>query len=290
MIETIYPGAGETPAILAAGAAISVPRVNPGADGLPFVIVPPGFDVQTLPVASVPPRPRGTALLRDAKSFVAWVKRHTDDDTTTLWATLDPATFLCVVDDHLSAQAVPDPKDNEARANWRQFRGLFAVPASREFRLWQANDRKDMSQLAFAEFLQDNLPDVIDPPGADLLTLALNFETASRGTFKSAQRLQDGSATFTYQIDQNDGGNVTLPAQITISIPIFENEAPRELTARLRHRTKDGEGSPRLMIRYELVRPHVALENAFRETWQTIEAGTGRAIFLGWPEGQKDSG
>jgi hypothetical protein len=65
-----------------------------------------------------------------------------------------------------------------------------------------------------------------------------------------------------------------------LCISVFENEAPREIDARLRYRVKDGA----LTIWFELVRPHKVLEAAFRETWARIEQETQTPILLGAPE------
>ena len=71
-----------------------------------------------------------------------------------------------------------------------------------------------------------------------------------------------------------------LPELLTLSIPVFENEAPRELTARLSYRIKEG----RLSIWFELVRPHKLVEAAFRDTWARIAEETGVLLLLGSPE------
>lgn len=71
-----------------------------------------------------------------------------------------------------------------------------------------------------------------------------------------------------------------MPEQIVLSIPVFENEAPAELHARLRYRVKDGQ----LAIWYELIRPHKVLEAAFRTTWKRIEDEAQAVILLGSPE------
>ena len=59
------------------------------------------------------------------------------------------------------------------------------MPPSREWLLWNKAHRQHMSQLSFAEFLQDNLPDVISPDGADLLDMSLKFEASQSGDRKS---------------------------------------------------------------------------------------------------------
>lgn len=264
-------------ALLAAGAALGQPRTHSAPDARPYAVVPDGYRIETLPRVGTPERPKGFVKLRDAASFIRFFMDHASDQSR-IYAALDPARFLAVFDDFYVND--DDELTLDHQANWREFRASFDVPPSREWQLWNAASRKQMGQLAFAEFLQDNLPDVIQPDGADLLQLALNFEASQAGTFVATQRLQDGSHNLQWRADNNASGSVKLPEQIVLSIPVFENEAPREIHARLRYRVKEGA----LAIWFELIRPHKVLEAAFRATWARIAEETGAVILLGSPE------
>lgn len=270
--------AGDMQALITTLHAHGKPHKNPDADGRHYVLAPADYEVHDLPRATRPDRATSCAKLRDAASFVAYVNDH-KVSRTRVYATLDPARFLAVVDDHFPATEVGADEAAE-QADWRGFRAEFAVPASREWELWNNANRKRMGQLSFAEFLQDNLPDVAKPEGAALLEMALNFEAAQTGTFVAAQRLQDGSHNLTWKADNNASGSVKLPELIELRIPVFENEEPRELTARLRYRVDGGS----LSIWFELIRPHKVLEAAFRECWQRIADQTEVPILLGSPE------
>jgi uncharacterized protein YfdQ (DUF2303 family) len=137
------------------------------------------------------------------------------------------------------------------------------------------------NQLEFAELIEDNLPDIINPDGSTMLSVALNFEASKEGNFVSAARLQDGSTNFVWKEDVNATGNkVAMPAQITLEIPVFENGQPSPVEARIKYRIKDGN----LTTWYELVRPHKVLEGAFRAIWSQIEEQTATTILLGSPE------
>lgn len=254
-------------ALLAAGAALGEPRTHSTPDGRPYAVVPDGYSVVELPRTALPERSKGLVKLRDAASFIRYFNDH-KVGRSRIYARLEPASFLAVLDDFGNQ---PD---------WREFRASFDVPASREWKLWTGIDRKPMNQLQFAEFLQDNLPDVVLPDGADLLQLALNFEAAQTGTYVATQRLQDGSHNLQWRADNNASGSVKLPEQITLNIPVFENESSSELHARLKYRVKDGA----LTLWIELVRPHKALEAAFRDAWRRIALGTEGVILLGSPE------
>lgn len=261
--------------LLRAGAALATPRKNPDADGAAYTIVPDGHQLQTLPVVDRPKRPTGLVHLRDAKSFTSfWLTQS--GPASRIYATLEPAKFVAVFDD---TPAYCSNVEYTRFTDWRQHRADFVVPASREWKIWTEANKKHMSQLQFAEFLLDNMPDVIEPDGASLYQLSLNFEATQSGKFVATQRLQDGSHDLQWRAD-NSGGTVKLPEHITINIPVFENEAAVQMSARLRYRCKDGD----LKLWYELVRPHKVLEASFREVWTRIETGCKTSILLGTPE------
>lgn len=266
-------------ALLAAGAAMGVAKTHTTPDARPYAVVPNGYEVQELPRAIHPERAVANVKLRDAASFIRYYADHAEGRSR-IFASLEPASFVAVFDEFFCAVDESDSYSATNQANWRQFRATFAVPASREWKLWTGQDRKAMSQLQFAEFLQDNLPDVVQPDGTTLLELALNFEASSSGNFVANQRLQDGSHNLQWRADNNASGTVKLPDHITLAIPVFENEAASEVSARLRYRMKEGV----LTIWYELVRPHKVLELAFRATWDRIAKESGAVILLGSPE------
>lgn len=266
-------------ALLEAGAALSKPRKNPDADGSAYAVIPEGHKLIELPTIDTPKRPIGLVHLRDAKSFVAFHGTQARPNSR-IYATMEPAKFVAVFDDTPNAFDQVSGYQEPPSTDWRSHRADFVVPASREWQTWTGQHKKHMTQLQFAEFLLDNLPDVTEPSGSDLYQMAMNFEATQSGTFVSTQRLQDGSHNLQWRAD-NSGGTVKLPEHIKLNIPVFENEEPVEMSARLRYRcSKDGD----LKLWYELVRPHKVLETAFREIWERIEQGCDTTILLGTPE------
>ena len=109
----------------------------------------------------------GTVKLRDANSFVSYFNRQKRQESL-IYASLDPAKILVVIDDH---HAYGTEFTNEDGANWRAFRVEFAVPASREWKVWTGRDRKPQDQLEFAELIEDNLPDIVTPDGSTMLSV-----------------------------------------------------------------------------------------------------------------------
>lgn len=259
------------------GAALGMPRVNPEPDGGSYVVLPDGWAVGPLPIRS-PPRPAATVRMLDADSFVRWWMDHAVEQSR-IYATIDPVRFTAVIDDFGTVeQTVSD--DTQGQAAWRQFRAVLSPPLSREWQQWTARDRKPQTQLQFAEFVQDALPDIVEPAGADLLQMSLNFEAAQTGTFIAAQRLQDGSHNLTWRSDGNAAGTVRLPELLQLALPVFEETDRVAVAARLRYRVKDGV----LSLWYEMVRPHAVLAAAQRALREQIEQEAGTTILLGSPE------
>lgn len=276
-----FPGEKDAAAILAAGTALAGAQKSPLNDGVPFVIVPEGYKVQNLTDRdAAPARATGVVKLRDANSFVAYFNRQKRTESL-IYASLDPAKILGVIDDHMSYEEALLLDDDAKGTNWRGYRVEFAVPASREWKVWTGKDRQPLDQLAFAELIEDNLPDIQTPDGSTMLSVALNFEASKEGNFVSATRLQDGSTNFVWKEDVNATGNkIAMPSQITLNIPVFENGSAYPLDARIKYRVNNGT----LKIWYELVRPHKVLEAAFRAIWSQIEEQTETKILLGSPE------
>ncbi|SOE85647.1 Uncharacterized conserved protein YfdQ, DUF2303 family [Burkholderia sp. YR290] len=272
-----FQGEQNVAAVLAAGTSLAGAQKSPLQDGKPFVVVPEGYTA--LPLTEVfdnPARASGVVKLRDATSFVNYFNRQKRPESL-IYASLDPAKILGVIDDHRAYNA----EGSRDGANWRGYRVEFPVPASREWKVWTGKDRKTLDQLEFAELIEDNLPDIVTPDGSTMLSVALNFEASKEGNFVSAARLQDGSTNFVWKEDVNATGNkIAMPSQITLEIPVFENGQPSPVEARIKYRVKDGA----LTIWYELVRPHKVLEAAFRAIWSQIEEQTSTTILLGSPE------
>jgi uncharacterized protein YfdQ (DUF2303 family) len=275
-----FQGEQNVAAVLAAGTSLAGAQKSPLQDGKPFVIVPEGYKAQIVDeVFNNPARVTGVVKLRDATSFVNYFNRQKRPESL-IYASLDPAKILGVIDDHLAYEYAGDG-DPSKGANWRGYRVEFPVPASREWKIWTGSDRKGLNQLQFAELIEDNLPDIVTPDGSTMLSVALNFEASKEGNFVSAARLQDGSTNFVWKEDVNATGNkVAMPSQITLEIPVFENGQPSAVEARVKYRIKNGN----LTIWYELVRPHKVLEAAFRSIWSQIEEQTSTTILLGSPE------
>lgn len=235
---------------------------------------------------------KGTVKLDDGKSFIAYVARHGTENTA-IYARQSPAVFVAVIDEHPAAgPAAADGGVNAAKVpespSWREFRAEFTPSLSEEWDTWASMDRKHFeSTEKFAYFLEDNLPDIVDPPGAELMQVALNFRVNQAASYSNAQRLSDGHIEMAFQNTvegsaTTSAGKIKIPEAFRIEVPVFAGIECRtySVDARFRYRlTTAG-----LKLWYELVRPHKVLEKAFNDLWAEIGDGTKRDILLGVPE------
>lgn len=267
--------------LVALGAALGKQQSNPHPGGRAFVLLPMAdgsVKVEYLERPDLPVRKSGTVQANDTESYIAAVNRFHNEKHTVIYAALKPASFMAVLNDHT------------VEANqWRDHRVAFSLGNSKEFDLWSAECKQDMSQEKFAFFIEDNLPDFKNPTGAKMLELALNFKVNRKVNFKSAMNLADGTMQLEYADLQEGGGSgptrrMPIPEVFTIEIPVWGGLKAKKYVfdARLRYRVDNGT----LTIRYDLIRPHKVVEQAFKDVLEQIQAGVKKSTVIFGAPGQ----
>lgn len=221
-----------------------------------------------------PLRSRGTATIYDAPNFVDYVKRLGDDDTT-VWGHEATSSFTAVFNDH-----------NGPDAGWRDHKAVLQLQNDPEWDAFARRSGQYMSQIEFAEFLQDYAPLVVEPDGATLLEVSMNFRAHRKAEFESAVDLETGDVSFSYTEQTSaksvKSGQIEVPREFTVSLSPYLGLPPVTLTARLRFDlTPQG-----LKIGFRLVRPDLVRRDAFADIRNTIVGGLkdeGVLVLLGEP-------
>jgi uncharacterized protein YfdQ (DUF2303 family) len=270
---------GDVQAALAAGVAIGDPR-QPIADpnaGV-YAVLPKDCRLESLEAFLPQPlRVKQRVQMHDADSFIAYVNQY-KGNATRLFFDQTRETFEAVLDYHLTASGALG-----AAAGWCGHTAAFTPVRSIEFMTWTEQNRKQMTQVEFARFIEENLPDVVEPAGADLLEVALTMEAKKEATFASGIRLSNGQVQFQYDEEIRGTakkGTLDVPEQFVLGIPIHVNGPAYRIPLRLRWRLKDG----KLAFWYEMVRPHRFIEDALKEMRDRIAAQVGIAILAGSPK------
>jgi hypothetical protein len=282
------------------------------------VITEPGGGQKFVSVRSLleeyrqhPERRTGTAILDDLDSFIAHVNRFSNPDSA-LFANPDikDPSLLAVLDYH---QAVNTPLVDEAtdapvkaRLALPQFakhRTLYRFPLSEEWKAWQAVDSKGMSEIEFAEFLEDRINDIGSPPfdpngmamkmaeklgcafaePSRLIELSRGLKVHVDHKYKGANTLSTGEVAFQWSEEHKDeaGQPLKVPNLFVVCIPVFFNSKELfPIPVRLRYRI----GGGRVQWTLKLYQDDVVFNIAFGEAAAQAANETGLPIFTGKPE------
>lgn len=249
----------EYEAAFAAGAASC--HVFEKGGSAPLVVVPAGYELQNLETyLPAPKQIRQTVNLNDVRSFIGYVNRFKDNS----------AVFVDM--EKLKAVAVLDYHEPNYPA-WGSHKATLTLKHSAEWQAWKNKDRQTFGQVQFAEFLEDNQIDIVEPDGATVLEAAMHLEAKKTVKFTSGTNLANGAAQLVYEeaIEGKGRGNIVIPTRFKLGIAIFEGGLPVQIDARLRYRIIDD----KLTFTYILERPADLLRTAFNIVVQQIADETG---------------
>lgn len=217
----------------------------------------------------IPDRKQGTTLVRDAVSFHAYYDKHHDTDSE-VYADAERLTVTAVLDAHTADTA-----------RWSGHRLALHLRETDAWKQWVFNDGKLLGQETFAEFLEDHLPELLEPSAADMLEIAQSFQAAVKVDFQSATRLASGQRQFQYvetaTAKAGQKGQLTVPETFVVGLVPFEGSEGYRLTARLRHRI----GQDGLRLGYKLERPGDTRRQAFADVVKAIAEQIDQPIMNG---------
>ncbi len=207
------------------------------------VIVKDGYE--TVEIDNNLPRPlrkQGTRTFDSAKSFCSYVNKHKSEDETIIVAHEDSGKIKAILND-----------DGKEDPSWSDFSALLELGFSKQWLTWFENAHPKrqhfFGQEEFANFIEDNRSDLKvgkfnDSDGneienlsaLELTALITNLEMTSQESFKSKIDPTSGRVTMSYENEEAGYGNIVLPKQIFLAIPIYRSGDLFQVTLRLRHR------------------------------------------------------
>jgi len=267
---------------LDAGALLTGPilPIIDGANRVPFLAVPEGYEVKSLEsLLPAPTRKRAEVSVTTTDSFIAYSKKHGSLDECVIYAQVDADKSLCTLRALMNDNGADDP-------HWRDHRCTFIPALSIEWKRWTEKNSKQMSQVEFATWLEDNQGDVRavngSPSGADILTLAQAFEANSDKRVKSHVNLQSGGVRFEFVDDETKDTRTSMEMfrRFTLALPVFDGSTDAyPVEARLKYRDNQG----KVTFWYELIRPDRAFKTAVQSSLDKIKADTGFMLIHGTP-------
>lgn len=249
-----------TAAAIAAGEELAKKVEVRDYHGHLLTFVPAGLNVQDhTQYRPAPPTLKETVNLHRPEDFCAYVALFADKATTMVFTDYNDG-FGAILDYHKSP----------TEPSWGRHQATLGLAHPPAWTTWAAKNKTFMTQTEFGQFLEDNLPDIAAPNGADLLEVARNFEASKSVAFKSFKRESDGAVNFAYEEDvkgTTSQGAIKVPTEFTLGLVPYEGAKKYAVTARLRYRIA---GAGVLTLWYELLRLEDVLDAAFTEIEASI--------------------
>lgn len=224
-----------------------------------------------------PDRKKGHVRLGEEESFVTYVRQHKGIGTA-IFADPEKVTLVAVLDGHEPLQG-----DAKVKAGWGQHRATLQLKTSIEWQAWTAIHRRKLTQVQLVDFLEDHLIEVMKPDGADLLELCRDLKGMKKAEFRSGKNLSNGTIQLQYveelEASSTRKGDVVVPEFLTLALPVYFNEAPREMRARLRWGIDEGKVSFTIVIE----RLEQTTADAFREVVTRVKGSAAVLTYYGVP-------
>ncbi|MDE8035313.1 YfdQ family protein [Actinobacillus equuli subsp. equuli] len=230
--------------------------------GTPAILTRDDFEIKSLEhLQPTPNRIRQAVTVSTSQSLIDYTNKFKIAGTA-IFCDLDSLNVKTIFDYHANPQA----------ARWGDHTASYTCPHSKDWKAWTGKNKSAMSQIEFAQFIENNIHCVASEgnvvSGTELLAMVLTFEETRKSEFKSVQRLQDGTMSFAFTDEKSGGGKTRLPEEIILGLQPFHNGDYYQIKARIRYRIKDG----LLTLWYELINPEKVIEDAFNTTIENLKS------------------
>lgn len=220
-------------------------------EGVPFIAKPSADGAWSVQEYSElmerPKRNDFTILFKDLDSFCNYVRDHaTEDSSLYLRPDIKKLEFSAIA-------YIDDCKRNSP--NWRQEKVTYVPETSVEWEEWTKNNKQKMRQEDFALFLEEHLCDIVDDVNGKTTALTLlqavtNLYEVRNVTYGRTVSLSNGMASFEFREEDGQKGQIQVPTEFVVGIPVFEDGPAYTIRAKLRYRIDRNSGA--LCLWYEL--------------------------------------
>jgi uncharacterized protein YfdQ (DUF2303 family) len=244
-----------------------------GGEAMAVLLVLP-----TIPeLADRPRRIKAHPKFVDAQSFIKYFTDFSDPDSS-IFAVENNAQFIAVLDYHQGQSG----ERMECMPRWCQHQATLQLQKSEEWILWNAHNKQVKSHEDFAQFIEDNLPDIVKPAPATMLELVRTLQAKAEISCDSVARTNAGAKIHFNEVVKGvagAAGELEIPSQFTVSIPVYIGSPKVELTAWLRYRLASG----KLTLWYDLYRTAAVERAAFASVRDIVAAATETVVLNGVP-------
>jgi uncharacterized protein YfdQ (DUF2303 family) len=218
-----------------------------------------------------PRRITARPVFRDVPSFLAYLEAFSSPKATRLFGDQKAASVTALLDYHAPGEP--------SRCTHRATLQLAFSPA---WQAWTQKNKAQLSQVDFAEFIEEHLEDIIEPDAAEVLEVVQHLEGTKSVAWRDSKRLSDGRVQLQYveEIEARGGqkGDIQVPRKLRLKLPVYERGQDVEIEAGFRFRIN----ADRLSFVYVLKEPQSAIDEAFDGVLMEIEEQD-YTVLLGMP-------
>jgi uncharacterized protein YfdQ (DUF2303 family) len=213
-------------------------------------------------------------------SFIAYVAQFLVPETAVFLAlgqsqgVLEPE-FLAVIDYH-----------GKDAPSWCEHRAWYKARTTPEWARVMGKANVSLTQTQLVEFLEDNARLIVDPPGAELLELAMNLEGKNDIRCNNIVRLATGKQQLIYEEDvtlkgvvSQQAGKVEFPTRMVLGLAPYVGGPGYKIECRLRYRIE----SRALRFWFQPVDVHLVIELALHAMSEAISEKLKLSVLAGMP-------
>lgn len=205
------------------------------ATGAPFLVLPPDRQIKPLPKECQPTRKAFNIRFDNISDFASFCGEYKDARTRLF---MDEHRIVAIFDFQRPDNAEQSVERCLQRAE------LPLAPDDMTAAWLAVIGKKSFQQFEFAEFLEDQAINIVDPCAASILEVARTLEATQKVVFKSSGRLDNGDRQLKWEqsTDARAGanGDLAIPAKITVKLMLVKGGDRIDVTLGLRYRVKDG--------------------------------------------------
>ena len=244
--------------------------------GLIYLVATADGDVKTVDLTGPQytgqlARKTGRTVVRDAASFLTYYAKH-HDDASEVYSDVETLTVTAVLDAHSATDA-----------RFGDHRLQLGLRRTKAWQEWIDMDGTLVDQDRFANFLEDHLPNLVEPDAATMLEIAQSIKATTKAEFQSSTRLQSGERKFAFVESTNASagakGDLAIPETFKIAVSPFEGADPYSMTCRFKYRL----GGGHLALGFKLEQPEERAKAAFADVLAAIAEGIETPILNGIP-------
>lgn len=259
--------------------AISMQEVE-YVESIPFIKLPPGYTQESLEqYFSQPVRQKRKVLLQSIDDLIQYIKTNQTDILIQgqIYIDLEQYAIKTIMDAY--------SRNNDATETtmaWCDHVVTYFMKKSNEWMTWTAMENLNTfkSQWEFAEFIEDNIDDIVSPPGAEMLEIVKSMQAKKNVDFNSAIRMDNGSVKFDYTEEVQGTckqSSMDIPENFEIGIKPFEHGKTYLVKSRLRYRLTGSE----LKIKYIFNNTDKIVEDALNEIMVRLKEETPFDVYMG---------